>query len=382
MKKCVVVSDSFKGSLSSEKICEIAEKQIHAIFPQCEVTAIPMADGGEGTVNCLLHALGGKLVSARVHGPWMEEIDASYAVCGETAVIEMAAAAGLTLARQHLDPSHTTTFGVGELIGRALDGGAKRIILGLGGSATNDCGAGCAAALGVVFRDAEGREFVPTGHDLSCVASIDVSAAKKRLKGVSFTAICDVDNPTFGKNGAAYVFGPQKGANPMMVRTLDMELRAFCKTIERELGVDVSELRGAGAAGAMGAGLTAFLGAGLKPGVETVLDAIRFDEEVRGADLVLTGEGRIDAQSVMGKTVGGVARHAKKHSVPVVAVVGCTGEGSENICGEGVTAVFTTNRLGVPFPEAAERAAEDYARTLRGILKLIAAFSGGAERKG
>ena len=255
MKRCIVISDSFKGSLSSRAICAIHKERIPLIFPGCEVIALPVADGGEGTCECFLEACGGERVEVDgVQDPYGAPIRAAYARLADgTAVIEMAAAAGLPLVAGRKNPMLTTTYGVGQLLRHAIDHGATRIVLGLGGSATNDGGCGCAAALGVRFYDEAGQEFLPVGESLARVASIDCSAVKELLAGISLTAMCDIDNPMHGENGAAYVFGPQKGADEAMVRRLDEGLRSLDRVIARCLGLNVASLPGAGAAGAFGA---------------------------------------------------------------------------------------------------------------------------------
>lgn len=342
-------------------------------LPGCEVRAIPVADGGEGSVDAFLAALGGEKVHARVAGPFFEPVESFYGLTdgGKTAIVEMAACAGLPLAGELRDPALTTTYGVGELIALAVEGGARKIILGLGGSATNDAGCGAAAALGVRFFDRTGTPFVPTGGTLGEVERIDVSAARERLRGVEITAMCDIDNPMYGENGAAYVFAPQKGAGPEQVRALDAGLRRLAGVMRRELGMDFAELPGAGAAGAMGAGVTAFLGASLQSGIESVLNAVDFDRAAADADLIFTGEGRLDSQSLRGKVVIGVARRAKRLGKRVIAIVGGAEGELEAAYAEGVTAVFTTNRLPEPLSRSAPRAEENLAFTMDNILRLL-----------
>lgn len=345
--KIVLIPDSFKGTLSSVEVCRVLRGCVELRLPGCEVRAIPVADGGEGSVDAFLAALGGEKVHARVAGPFFEPVESFYGLTdgGKTAIVEMAACAGLPLAGERRDPALTTTYGVGELIALAVEGGARKIILGLGGSATNDAGCGAAAALGVRFFDRTGTPFVPTGGTLGEVERIDVSAARERLRGVEITAMCDIDNPMYGENGAAYVFAPQKGAGPEQVRALDAGLRRLAGVMRRELGMDFAELPGAGAAGAMGAGVTAFLGASLQSGIESVLNAVDFDRAAADAELIFTGEGRLDSQSLRGKVVIGVARRAKRLGKRVIAIVGGAEGELEAAYAEGVTAVFTTNRL-------------------------------------
>lgn len=373
MKKCIVISDSFKGSLPSQSICAIARKRIPLVFPDCEVVALPVADGGEGTADCFLQICGGERVLVHgVQNPYGEPIDAAYALLPDgTAVIELAAAAGLPLVAGRKNACVTTTYGVGQLMLHGLEHGARRIVLGLGGSATNDGGCGMAAALGVRFSDSEGHSFLPVGETLDRIAHIDISAARERLGGVSVTAMCDISNPMYGPTGAAYIFGPQKGADEPTVLLLDRQLRALDAVMQRELNCSAACLPGAGAAGAAGAGCVAFLGAGLRRGIEVVLDVIRFDSLLDGTDLVLTGEGRIDAQSMQGKVVSGVARRAKAHGVPVFALVGDVADDAYSAYDAGVSAIFSINRLAISHAEAKARSSTDYARTLDDLLRGI-----------
>ena len=328
---------------------------------------LPVADGGEGTVECFLSAMEGESVTLSVHGPYMEEITASYARFVETAIIEMASAACLPMVGEKKDPSKTTTYGVGEQLRHAVENGAKKIILGLGGSCTNDAGCGCAAAAGVKFFDADGNLFVPTGGTLSKIASIDRSEADKLFGNIEITCMCDIDNPMHGTTGAAYIFGPQKGADPVMVELLDNELKALAKLLPAGTG----DLPGAGAAGAMGAGMVAFLGAKLRSGIETVLDVVEFDRQLSDADLVITGEGKIDSQSLRGKVVIGVARRAAKQNVPVCAVVGDVADDAYAAYDMGVSAIFSTNRLAIPFSQAKTRSEQDYRHTLEDLLRMM-----------
>lgn len=376
MKKMIMISDSFKGSLSSGDICAIARESVEKFFPGCEVIGLPVADGGEGTVDCFLEACGGRSVAVSgVTGPLGETIEASYGMLDDTtAVVEMAAAASLPMVGDNKDPRITTTYGVGQLLRHAVENGAKKIILGLGGSATNDCGCGAAAALGVRFTDGEGEAFIPAGGNLNKVAHIDVSEAKKLLEGVEITAMCDIDNPMFGPQGAAYIFGPQKGADEAMVKLLDDNLRAINAVIETELGVKVADLPGAGAAGAFGAGVVAFLGGKLKSGIETVLDTVEFDRLLNGTDVVFTGEGRIDSQSLRGKVISGVASRAVKQNVPVIAVVGDVLDDAYEAYDIGVTAIFSINRLAIPFSEAKHRSRQDYIHTFEDVLRCMRAM--------
>lgn len=372
MKKLVFVPDSFKGTMTSLEICEQMRCAARALWPQVQTEEIPVADGGEGSVDAFLGAVGGSKEFARVQGPYGEEMEAFYGLCGSTAVVEMAAAAGLPLVGENRHAERTTTYGVGQLIACALEHPeVTRVVIGLGGSATNDGGCGAAAALGARFLDEAGNTFVPVGETLARIAHIDVSQMHPRLREVEVCAMCDIDNPLCGPQGASAVFGPQKGANPAMVRLLDEGLLHLAEVIRRDLGKDVLSLPGGGAAGGMGAGTAAFLHASLQKGIETVLAIARFEERARGADLILTGEGRIDGQSLRGKVVMGVAKKAASLGVPVAAVVGDIAEGAEQAYEEGVAGIFTINRLAVPYTEARKTAKRDLFFTVQNVLHFM-----------
>ena len=373
MKKCIVISDSFKGTISSLEICRIARESIPKFFPQCQVLTVPVADGGEGTVDCFVEAIGAQRVKAVVTGPYGEPIQASYGRKDGCAIIEMTAAAGLPMVGERRDPARSTTYGVGQLIAHAVEHGCREILLGLGGSATNDGGCGCAAALGVKFYDRQGAEFVPTGLTLDHIHKIDVSRARERLEGVTITVMCDVDNPLYGPRGAAYIFAPQKGADQDRVAQLDEGLRKLDKAIQMSLNCSVADLPGAGAAGGMGGGCVAFLGARLKSGIESVLDTIGFDAMLEGTDLVITGEGRIDSQSVHGKVISGIAGRTKPRNIPLLALVGGIAEDAAAGYDLGVTAMFSIDRSAQDFWEYAPKSAVYYQRTLEDILRLIRA---------
>jgi glycerate 2-kinase len=373
MKKIILAPDSFKGTMSAITICGIAERVIKRFFPDAEIINVPIADGGEGTCDCFFEALGGEKIDVKVSGPFFEKVDSFYLLLPDkkTAVIEMSAAAGLPLAGDKKNPAITTTFGVGELILHVLKKGVKKIILGLGGSATNDGGAGMAAALGIKFFDNEGKDFIPTGGTLEKITKIDFSDKLKQLDDCAFIAMCDVNNPICGTNGAAYIFAPQKGADPEMVKTLDENLLHFSKIILAYTGKDILNIPGTGAAGGMGAGVLAFLTGELKSGIETVLDTVGFDELLEGADLVITGEGRIDSQSLSGKAVIGVARRAKKKNVPVVAVCGGIEDDIMEVYNEGVSAVFSINRKPLPFSEARLFSEKNLELTIDSLMRVI-----------
>lgn len=374
MERYILVPDSFKGTLSSREICDILREEILRARPAAEVLAFPVADGGEGSVDAFLAAVGGERVEVPCHGPHMEEMTGFYGLLPDgTAVVEMAAAAGLPLAGKRLEPDKATTYGVGELMAAAAERGAKRIILGLGGSATNDGGCGAAAALGVRFLDEQGEAFVPTGGTLGQIAKIDVSGQKALPE---ITVMCDIDNPLCGPVGASAVFGPQKGADSAMVQVLDDNLRHLAEVAARDLGVEIAELPGAGAAGGMGGGAVAFWNGKLQMGIETVLDTVDFDTAVQGARLVFTGEGRLDGQSVHGKVVAGVGRRAKQANVPVVAVVGCIGDGAEGIYDLGICSIFTTNHAPEPFEVAKLKCHSNLRCTARNIMGFLGAMEG------
>ena len=372
MKKCIVISDSFKGTLSSIDICHIAKESIAQIFPNCEVIAIPIADGGEGTVECFQMALHGTPVNTIVSGPFGEAVEITYVRSGTKAVIEMACAAGLPMVKNRSNPETTTTYGVGQVIRHVIKCGCTEILLGLGGSATNDGGCGCAAALGVKFYDKAGNTFVPLGKNLDQICRIDTSETKRLLDGIHITAMCDVENPLYGQTGAAYVFAPQKGADNMMVERLDHQLQQLDLSIQRELGLFLADVPGAGAAGGMGAGCIAFLGATLKAGIEATLDVVGFDNHLSGADLVITGEGRIDAQSIHGKVISGIAKRIK--NTPLIAIVGSIDDSASSAYDIGVTAMFGINREAMDFEKSAHKTKTNYSRTLEDILRLMRAI--------
>lgn len=375
MEKILLVPDSFKGTLSSRQVCQVMAGQLRRFFPQAQVKSIPVADGGEGSVEAFLAAAGGERRTRTVTGPFGEPVEAFYGILGDgrTAVIEMAACAGLPLAEGRLNPERATTYGVGELLLAAKEAGCTKAILGLGGSCTNDGGAGAAAALGGKFTRADGAAFIPTGGTLGEIAALDVSPVAQALQGMELTAMCDIDNPLYGEAGAAAVFAPQKGADAAMVARLDAGLRHLGQVSARCLGRDFSHLPGAGAAGGLGFGMAAFCGAQLRMGIDAVLDAVGFDSLLPGTDVVFTGEGKIDSQSARGKVVSGVAARCRKAGVPVVAVVGQIGQGFEEMYQQGLTAVFSINRAAQPFAESRFHAGENLALTMENIARLLAA---------
>lgn len=358
--------DSFKESLTALEAAEAMARGIRRADTGATVDLCPIADGGEGTVDAMLAATRGERRMTRVLSPLAEPIDAAWGLLGRregeplTAIVEMAAAAGLTLVpRERRDPTATTTFGVGQLLKAALDAGAKRIILGIGGSATNDGGAGMAQALGVAFRDEIGRDIAApmTGGMLARVADIDASSLDPRLTSTPVVVACDVTNPLTGPTGASAIYGPQKGATPEQVATLDANLAHFAELLRQRLGRNVETLPGAGAAGGMGAGSVAFLNAGLQRGVALVLEAVGFAQRVRGCDWCFTGEGRLDGQSLAGKACLGVARAAREQGVPTFALVGSIGPGGEKAMEQGLAGARAIGE-GLPVAESMRRAAE------------------------
>ena len=370
MKKCLIMPDSFKGTLSAVQICEIMKKQINKHFPDCNVIAIPVADGGEGTVDSFLYASNAKKIEIITSGPYGECIKTYYAKIEDTAIIEMASAAGLPMVENNKNPIKTTTYGVGTIIKEVVKNGCKNIIVGLGGSCTNDGGVGMARALGTIFYDERGQEIVPYSNEFYKIAYIDNSATEKFLKDCKITAMCDIDNPLCGKKGASYIFGPQKGANSEMVFELDKNLKHLSNIILKSLKKDVCNMPGAGAAGGMGAGIVAFLNGNLKSGIDTVLDFIEFEKLSKNADIIFTGEGKIDSQSLRGKVVIGIAQRAKKQNIPVIAVVGTIGEGADGAYDMGVSSIFSINRQAVDFEKSKYCSAENLEKTMDSILRF------------
>ena len=372
--KIVIAPDSYKESLSALEVAQAVEAGFRQVFPDADYVLVPVADGGEGTVDAMVAATGGRKETVTVSGPLGEPVEAFYGLTGEgdTAVIEMAAASGLALVPPAArNPLLTSSRGTGELIRAALDAGARRFILGIGGSATNDGGAGMVQALGARLLDLEGRELDGSGGDLARLERIDVSALDPRLAECRIEVACDVDNPLTGARGASAVFGPQKGATPEMVQALDANLARLARIVGRDLGVAVDTVPGAGAAGGMGAAMLAFFGATLKPGIEIVTAAVDLDTHVRDADLVITGEGRIDFQTVHGKTPIGVARVAKRHGKPVIGIAGSLGAEVGVVHAHGIDAVFSV--LGKPctLDEALRDAAANVELTARNVAAVL-----------
>lgn len=373
MQNFILVPDSFKGTLSAIEVCNIMKASIKNLYEDANIISIPVADGGEGTVDAFLYALGGEKKSAWVSDAFNEQkILAHYAMLkDDIAVIEMAACAGLPLVKNRLAPDKTTTFGVGELIIDAINNGAKKIILGLGGSATNDGGCGMATALGVKFINELNQEFIPTGGTLSQIYKIDMNNIYSKIKDVEFISMCDVDNPLCGELGASAVFAPQKGADEDMVKLLDEGLAHLAKIIKRDLHIEVKDIKGAGAAGGLGAGSIAFLQSKLTKGIDVILDTIKFDELVSKADIVFTGEGKFDSQSLHGKVVMGVANRSQKYKTPVIVVTGAIGENIQEAYNKGITAIFSINKEPMEFSKSALKSKENMVLTMENILRLL-----------
>lgn len=373
MQNFILVPDSFKGTLSAIEVCNIMKSSIKNLYKDANIISVPVADGGEGTVDAFLYALGGEKKSVWVSDAFNEQkILAHYAMLKDNiAVIEMAACAGLPLVKNRLEPDKTTTFGVGELIIDAINNGAKKIILGLGGSATNDGGCGMAAALGVKFKDEQDQKFIPTGGTLSKIYKIDMNNIYSKIKDVEFISMCDVDNPLCGRLGASAVFAPQKGADEDMVKLLDEGLAHLAKIIKRDLHIEVKDIKGAGAAGGLGAGSIAFLQSKLTKGIDVVLDTINFDELVSKADIVFTGEGKFDSQSLHGKVVMGVANRSQKYKTPVIVVTGAIGENIQEAYNKGITAIFSINKEPMEFSKSALKSKENMILTMENILRLL-----------
>ena len=372
--KITVAPDSLKESLSSAEAARAISKGVLSAAPAAQIVSVPMADGGEGTTQALMAATGGRYVSAEVSDPLGRPVQASFGLCGdgETAVVEMAAASGLPLLRpEERDPMLTSTRGTGQLIRTALDCGAREVIVGIGGSATVDCGIGMAAELGVRFLDRHGEPIADCcGGRLKDVCAIDMGGLDERILTTKFSVACDVRNPLTGPRGAAYVYGPQKGADTAAVEELERGLDHVAQIIERDLGKEVSEAAGAGAAGGVGAGLLAFFSAELTNGVETVMDAAGLRQKMKGSSLVITAEGCIDAQSAFGKTPAGVAAAASEQGIPVVALAGALKAGYEDLYPAGVTAVFCILEQPMALQDAMARAAALLASTAERVMRL------------
>ncbi|MFI8415289.1 glycerate kinase [Serratia sp. NPDC078593] len=373
LKKVVIAPDSFKESLSALEVAAAIERGFRHVYPDIEYVKLPMADGGEGTVESMIAASNGERVAVTVTGPLGKPVEAFYGLLGEgeTAVIEMAAASGLHLAQtDQRNPLIATSYGTGELIMAALNRGVASIILGIGGSATNDGGAGMMQALGAKLLDDHRQPLAAGGAALAKLAEIDLSALDARLQQVNVTVACDVDNPLCGKRGASVVFGPQKGATPAMVEQLDRALQHYGRLLEQVTGRQVCDVPGAGAAGGMGASLIAMLNATLRPGIEIVIETLKLEEAIRDADLVITGEGRLDSQTIYGKTPIGVARVAKRYQLPVVGIAGSLAADYQVVHQHGIDAAFSVIDRIVTLDEALADAAHNLEVTARNVAAL------------
>ena len=371
--KLLFASDSFKGSLTSEKTIELLTRAAKEVFGDCETSGVPVADGGEGTVEAVINAEKGEMVSCSVHDPLMNEIRSSYGVFGrDQAVIEMSKASGLTLVPGDLrNPMNTTTLGTGELILDALNKGYRKLSIAIGGSATNDGGMGCARALGVRFLDKDGKELEGFGRDLINVKEIDTHSLDGRLKDCSISVMCDVTNPLCGPDGATRTFGAQKGATKEIQDELEEGMCNYRDVIKSGFGIDCDGIRGAGAAGGLGAALYVFLGGRIKSGIEAVLDLIHFEERLKDVDLVVTGEGRTDWQSCFGKVMQGVGKHAEALGIPVLGLSGSLGRDALDICKYGISSLMTTVNAPMTLSEAMENAEELYYEAALRMFRFV-----------
>ena len=371
--KIVIASDSYKGSCTTIEAAEAIEKGVRKVFSDAKIIKIPVADGGEGTVDALVMGTDGKYEEVEVVGPLGEKIKAKYGILnGNIAVIEMAAASGLILIKEEeRNPMITTTYGTGQMIKAAMEKGCRKILVGIGGSATNDGGVGMASALGVSFKDKEGIEIGYGGGKIGDIYDIDLSNIHSSLCETEIIIMSDVTNPLCGPNGASHVYGPQKGATPETVKLLDNNLRYYSKVIKEKLGKDILDVPGAGAAGGLGAGLIVFCNATLCSGIEKVLDIIGLDEHIMDADLVITGEGQIDNQSVFGKVPVGVAKRALKYDIPVIAIVGSVGEGASAVYAHGIDAIVDIITRPMTLREAMESVSMLIENTAENTMRLI-----------
>ncbi|MGC6175399.1 glycerate kinase [Lacrimispora sp. 38-1] len=372
--KLLFASDSFKGTLSSAQTIDLLGKAAKEIFGHCQWEGIPVADGGEGTADAVIAAVRGEKVPVTVHGPLLETVHTYYGSLDEKrAIIEMAAASGLTLIPEsQRDPRVTTSFGTGEMIKDALKRGFTDISIAIGGSATNDGGMGCMKALGARFLDDKGNELSGTGEDLIRVSAIDVSGLDPRLCQVKLTVMCDVNNPLCGPEGAAYTFGKQKGGTPPVLDQLEKGMENYRNRIIEKFGINPDEIAGSGAAGGLGAALCVFLGGQLKSGIETVLDLIDFDSRLEGVSLVVTGEGRADWQSCFGKVMQGIGQRCRRKGIAAVALTGSMGPGAEKIYDYGIRSIMTTVNGVMELNEAFERAEDLYYQGAIRMFRFIA----------
>lgn len=370
--KILIASDSFKGCCNTLEAAEEFERGVRRVLPDAGIKVLPIADGGEGTVEAVISARGGSLRYAKVKGPSGLKVRAAFGlITGEEAVIEMASASGLTLIRGAKDPMSTTTYGTGQLIKEALDLGCKRIFIGIGGSATNDGGAGMARALGAGFLDRKGKAVPPGGGSLHLIKTIDISGLDSRLKSTEIVVMSDVNIPLCGKNGASAVFAPQKGASQKQVELLDAGLAHFAERVREQLGIDYRDAPGAGAAGGLGYGLMVFAGAQIRSGIRTILDINGFDKLASDADIIISGEGSIDGQSIYGKVPVGIAQRAKKLGKPVVVIAGGIGKGAEKVFDYGIDAIISSTCRPMAVREAIDSWRELLADAAERAMRMI-----------
>ncbi|MHB8104477.1 MAG: glycerate kinase [Dehalococcoidales bacterium] len=372
--KIIIAPQSFKGSLKAHEVAEAMREGVKACDSSIETVLLPIADGGAGTVRALVKSTGGKLISTDVHGPLGDKVTAVWGILGDksSAVIEVAAASGLDLIPgDKLNPMSSSTYGTGELILAALESGCKKIIIGLGDSATVDGGAGIAQALGIKLLDVNNQPIPPGGVGLSRLKHIDITGRHPLVNECQILCACDVTNPLYGPDGAAFIYGPQKGATPDMVKQLDAALRNFSNTITQDLGLDIANLPSAGAAGGLGAGLVAFLGATLQRGVDLICDSIGFDKYLAGSNLVITGEGRIDYQTTFGKTAVGIARRARAAGKPVIAICGELGQEYQEVYKYGIDTVMSILPRCMNRAEAMQEAGKLVQDTTERVIRLF-----------
>ncbi|MCE0495968.1 glycerate kinase [Vibrio salinus] len=372
--RIVIAPDSYKESLTAMEVANAIEKGITEIIPSAQCIKVPMADGGEGTVQAIIDATHGEINETKVRDPLGRSVTALWGISGDktTAIIEMAAASGIHLvSEEERNPLLTSSYGTGELIKAALDKGVKHIILGIGGSATNDAGCGMLQALGGRLLNREGNSILPGGSAISELSDIDLTAMDPRLEEVTLDVACDVDNPLCGPEGASAVFGPQKGATPEMISRLDDNLRHFSDVVKRTTGADILNIPGSGAAGGLGGCLVGLCGATLKAGVDIIIEAVSLEKAMDGADLVITGEGRIDSQSIHGKTPVGVAKAAKKYHLPVIGIAGALSYDSDVVRQYGIDAVFSVVPRAVSLEQALKDADSNVQMCARNIAALI-----------
>ncbi len=372
--KIVIAPDSYKGSIYASDAARAMADGVRRVLPDAEVVLVPVADGGDGTLETLVETSGGRIINSDVTGPLGETVSAEWGAMGDgvTAVAEMARTSGLALVSlEDRDPLNATTYGLGQVILEALEAGYRRFILGIGGSATNDAGAGMAQALGVRLLDADGAELPPGGAALARLDRIDASGLDPRAAEAEFEVACDVNNPLTGPEGASAVYGPQKGATPEMVEQLDAALGNFATVVKRDLGADVNDVPGSGAAGGLGGGIMAFLGGRLRPGVDIVLDTVDLASRLDGADLIITGEGCMDFQTVYNKAPIGVARLAGERGIPVIGVSGSLGSGFTDVHEHGIAAAVAITHAPMTLDEASDRVAELIASATEQALRLV-----------